>query len=91
MTKRTKHSAEFKAKVALAALKGQKTIAEICQENNVHASMVHKWKTILQQGCSAAFGNESGKKDQPAEVVHLNAKIGELTMQVDFLKKALRM
>ena len=47
MDKRIKHAPEFKAKVAMAAIKGQKTIAELCQEHSLHASVIHKWKSTL--------------------------------------------
>jgi transposase len=91
MTKRTKHAPEFKAKVALAAIKGQKTIAEICQEYSIHQGMIHKWKAVLQQNCAAIFSGGGVKDVNVAEVSQLHAKIGELLVERDFLKKALKM
>jgi transposase-like protein len=89
---RRKHSSAFKLKVALAAIKGDKTISELCQQYEVHASMVNKWKLQLQRDGSKVFDSgesspSSSSRDQEIEKLH--AKIGRLTMEKDFLKKAL--
>jgi transposase-like protein len=93
MTRRTRrnHTAVFKAKVALAAIKGDKTLSELAQQFDVHANQISQWKTQLQEGATAIFGSgtepEQGKA--PADLTKLHAKIGELTLENDFLSGAL--
>ena len=88
--KRTKHSPTFKAKVALAALREQETIAEISRRNKVHANMVYKWRQRLLDFLPQAFEmpeTEPGlSSDREAELLQ---KIGELTVERDFLSKGL--
>jgi len=91
MGKRNKYAPEFKGKVALAAMKGQKTMAELCQEYSLHESMIQKWKTHLSQNIGVVFGSSPNKGNAEQDKSHLHAKIGELLMERDFLKKALRM
>jgi transposase-like protein len=91
MGRKNKHAPEFKAKVALAAVKGQKTIAELCQEYSLHESMIHKWKSALQQNAIQIFSGPTVKSDDEQKVSHLHSKIGELLVERDFLKKALKM
>jgi transposase len=92
MTKITKkHSPEFKAKVALTAIRGEKTIAEISAQYGVHASAIHKWKRKLLDAAMEVFadGNNLGKPDALSEAViaDLYEKIGQLTVERDFLSK----
>jgi len=90
MSNRKKHSPEFKAKVALAAIKGEKTIAELSSHYQVHSSMIMKWKSALMKNAANAFDSpKSENKDD--NTLFLNAKIGELVMERDFLKKTLKM
>ena len=92
MTKRTRrnHSAAFKAKVALAALKGDKTLAELAQQYGVHANQVTEWKRQLLERASDVFGAAStGKADDGPDLKALHAKIGQLTWENDFLSGAL--
>ena len=89
-TQRRKHSAAFKAKVALAALKGDKTIAELSSLYQVHPNQIHNWKKQLLNQAEQIFeaGHEAnGKADN--EVEQLYTKIGQLTMERDFLAKGL--
>lgn len=87
-----KHSAVFKLKVALAAMKEDKTVPELCQQFNLHSSLITKWKRQLKEKGSIAFG-ESQRCDETqklkAEIERLQAKVGELVMERDFLKKVL--
>ena len=92
MTKRTRrnHSPDFKAKVALAALKGDKTIAQISDQYGVHVSQITAWKDQLQASAASAFGPVGAAAPAPAvDIKALHAKIGELTLENDFLEGAL--
>jgi transposase len=92
MTKRTRrnHSPAFKAKVALAALKGDKTLAELAHQFDVHANQIKKWKDQLQTGASGVFDADQPRAAAPpVDVKALHAKIGELTLENDFLAGAL--
>lgn len=85
------HSSGFKAKVALAVLRGEQTIADICQTYQVHSSLVHKWKRqLLEQLPSVFEDHRSAKKEGcEQEIQQLHQKIEELMVERDFLKKAL--
>ena len=88
--KRRNHSPEFKAKVALAAAKGDKTISELAQKYNLHANQITTWKKELLENAATIFANTShAGKDNAEEVDKLHAKIGQLTMENDFLAKVL--
>ena len=93
MTKRTRrnHSPAFKAKVALAALKGEKTIAQLADQFGIHVSQVSDWKEQLLAGAADLFEARGGGKPSAPEidVKSLHAKIGELTLENDFLESAL--
>jgi transposase len=93
MTKKTRrnHSAAFKAKVALAAIKGDKTIQQLADHFSIHASQISAWKDQLQAGAADVFGAASGGKSSAPEIdlKSLHAKIGELTLENDFLEGAL--
>ncbi len=85
---RRKLSAEFKAKVALAALREDKTMAQLYAEFQVHSTQITEWKRLLVERAASAFAG--GADRQPAvDVVPLHAKIGELTLENDFLERAL--
>ena len=88
--KRRNHSPAFKAKVALAAVRGDKTIAELAQQYDVHPNQIADWKRRLMAGAQDLFENRAhGGGDDERKVGELHAKIGELTMERDFLSKAL--
>jgi transposase-like protein len=93
MSRRTRrnHGAGFKAKVALAAIKGEKTLAELAQLYDVHPTQVTAWKAQLLEGASGLFGSgTAGKEAAPTvDLKTLHAKIGELTLENDFLSGAL--
>ena len=96
MTKRTRrtHSAGFQAKVALAAIKDEKTLAELAKLAklfDVHPAQIVSWKSQLQEGAAGVFGSGAAAAET-APVVDLkllHAKIGELTLEKDFLSSAL--
>ena len=93
MTKRTRrnHAPAFKAKVALAALKGEKTLAELAQLYDVHPNQITAWKAQVMEGVAGIFGsgNAGLEAASAVDVKVLHAKIGELTLEVDFLAGAL--
>ena len=92
MTRRTRrnHSGAFKAKVAMAALKGDRTLAELAQAFDVHANQITQWRTELLEGAAGVFDGRTHEAAAPApDLRALHAKIGELTLENDFLEGAL--
>jgi transposase len=93
MTRRARrtHTPGFKAKVALAAIKGEKTLADLAQQYDVHPNQITSWKAQLLEGAAGVFGSgPSGIEAAPAvDLKVLHAKIGELTLECDFLAGAL--
>ena len=91
MTRRTRrnHSPEFKAKVALAAVKGDATLAELGTRFDVHPNQIATWKEQLIGSAASAFGGETKGAEPPVDLKTLHAKIGELTLENDFLEGAL--
>ena len=92
MTKRTRrnHSPAFKAKVALAAVKGDKTLAELAQRFDVHPNQITTWRGQFLEGAADVFGGGRGAVGGgEIDVKTLHAKIGELTLENDFLSGAL--
>ncbi len=87
--KRRNHKPEFKAKVALAALKGDMTLAELSDKFDVHANQITEWKKQLLENADQAFGGEKATVDAGAKIKELHAKIGQITMENDFLEKGL--
>ena len=88
--KRRNHSAEFKAKVALAALREDKTLAELAQQFDVHANQITDWKRQLLERAGEVFsGAAAAPAEPPADLTALHAKIGRLTLENDFLESAL--
>ena len=82
---RRTHSPAFKAKVALAAIKGEKTLAELAQQYDVHANQITSWKAQLVDSAGAVFGGTAGiEATQPGDLQLLHAKIGELALENDF-------
>jgi len=87
---RRNHSPAFKAKVALAAVKGEKTLAELAQQFDVHPNQITTWRTQLLEGAAGVFGSGgAAAAAEPIDVKTLHAKIGELTLVNDFLSGAL--
>lgn len=88
--KRKRHEAAFKARVALEAMKGNKTISEIASEFGIHPGQVADWKKVLTEGLPGVFDNGAPARADEGfeqERTALQSKIGELTIQVDFLTK----
>ena len=88
--KRTRHTSAFKAKVALESLREQETIAELARRHKVHANQIYTWRRQLLKNVTRAFeapeGNGSDGSDREAELLQ---KIGELTVERDFLSRGL--
>ena|ERR1700749_4280125 len=93
MTKQTrrKFSADFKAKVALEAIKNQKTLAELSQQFEVNSVTISKWKAEFLANMAAVFGERSSPTESESpELEKLYAQIGQLKVENDFLKKSAR-
>lgn len=91
--KRRRHDPEFKARVALEALKGVKTIQQIAKEFEIHPVQVSEWKKIMARGAAGVFGPGAGKseaEDFERERVRLHAKIGQQAVELDWLAKKSR-
>jgi transposase len=85
--KKSIHSKGTKFRAALAMLKGDRTTAELIQEYGVHPSMLHRWKQELLNRGAEIFEMKTVAQDSQAAMEKLQRKIGELTMEIDFLKK----
>ena len=88
---RRNHAPAFKAKVALAAIKGDRTLAELAEQFDVHPNQIASWKAQLEKGAADVFGPGGGDGAMPpaVDVKSLHAKIGQLTLENDFLEGAL--
>jgi transposase len=85
---RRNHGATFKAQVALAAVKGEKTVAELAEQFHVHPTQITDWKQQLLVRAADVFGGSHPPSDTP-DLKTLHAKIGQLTLENDFLEGAL--
>ena len=88
---RRNHTAVFKAKVALAALTGDKTLGELAEKYDVHANQITQWKTQLLDGAIGVFMTPAERRgpEQGPSTKEMQAKIGQLALEVDFLEVAL--
>ena len=88
--KRKRYTAEFKAKVALEALRGELTMAQLAAKHGIHQTMVGDWKRQAMEGLASVFSGKAEAQEaaQSAEVGKLHAKIGQLVVERDFLAKA---
>jgi transposase len=90
MAKRRNFSTEFKAKVALVAIRGDGTMTELASRYEIHPNMITKWKRQALAGMKEGFGRNVGNRDisREGEIKTLQAKVGELIVERDFLAKA---
>lgn len=91
MTKRTRrnHAGGFKSKVAFAALRGDKTLAELAQQYDVHPNQVTDWKNQLLEGAAGIFDGAHHRQGPVVDLKALHAKIGQQALELDFLEGAL--
>ena len=91
-SKRKRFSVDFKAKVALEALRGELTTAQLATKHGIHPTMVGEWKRQAMEGLTTVFADRSAAqemaKSSEAEIETLHAKIGQLVVERDFLAKA---
>ena len=89
-TTRKRYSAQFKAKVAMEAIRGDLTLAELAAKHGIHHTMIGTWKRQAMDGMAALFegGDQGSKAASEAEIEKLHAKIGKLVVERDFLAKA---
>lgn len=85
---RRNHTAAFKAKVAVAALKGDQTLAVLAEKFDVHPNQITQWKSQLLENASGVFATAADKKSVP-DLKELHAKIGQQALEIDFLSGAL--
>ena len=90
-SKRRRYSAEFMAKVSFEAIKGELTVSELASKHGIHPNLITNWKRQATDGLAGVFDTkaESRVEAQQSEVARLHAKIGELTLENDFLEGAL--
>jgi len=86
---RRNHSPAFKAKVALAALRGEKTLTELAQEFDVHPNPISDWRSQLLERAASVFGGGDAKTEPTVDLKALHAKIGQQALEIDFLAGAL--
>ena len=89
-TKRKRYAADFKAKVAIEAIKGELTIAQLAAKHGLHQTLINGWKKQALEGLSTVFATkvDGAEKAREADVEKLHAKIGQLVVERDFLVKA---
>ena len=88
--KRKRYSAEFKSKVALEAIRGELTVAQLAAKHGVHQTMINAWKKQAVEGMSVVFSAkaEASEAAREGEIEQLHAKIGQLVVERDFLRRA---
>jgi transposase len=86
---RRNHTPAFKARVALAAVNGELTLADLAQHFDVHPNQITQWKAQLLEGAAGVFDGRPGRCEPAVDLKALHAKIGELTLENDFLEGAL--
>ncbi len=86
--KRRQYTAEFKSKIVLQVLTGEKTASELCRQHKLNANLLNRWRNELVERASTVFESASGTSEAQQQVAELERLVGQLTMQLEIAKKA---
>jgi transposase-like protein len=86
--KRRQYTAEFKSKLVLQVLTGEKTASELCRQHKINPNLLNRWRNEFVERASTVFESASGEANEPPQIAELERLVGQLTMQLEIAKKA---